>query len=99
MLNLVLYVTNLIVGIFFLNTAFSVLRRSFSVRRSRKRRALDLLLFSLSFMTGIVPIVSPGLLMNGYAFAAGTFIVIYDAANFVYALYRDGQARQRYIEP
>ncbi len=73
MLNLVLHVTNLIVGIFFLNTAFSVLRRSFSVRRSRKRRALDLLLFSLSFMTGIVPIVSPGLLMNGYAFAAGTF--------------------------
>ena len=27
------------------------------------------------------------------------YLLIYGAANFVYALYRDGQARQRYIEP
>lgn len=94
-LNLVLHVTNLIVGIFFLVLAFANLRHSFSQAYTRKRRVAAVVLFVLLFMMGIVPIVSPGLLMKQYAFAAGTVFVIYGASCLVYALYREGKMQQK----
>lgn len=98
-LNLIFHVTNLIVGVFFLVIAFSIIKRTFSTTPSRRRRVLDILMFVLAFVMGIVPIVSSGLLLNEYAFLAGSFFTIYGAASLVYAMYRDGKMRMQQGEP
>lgn len=90
-LNLVFHFAGIMVGIFFLCVSFNFLKNSFVQSCPRKQSVLLKITAAISFMMGIVPFVSPVLLLSSYAFAAGTFILIYGTSYIVYALYLCGR--------
>lgn len=89
--NLVFNFTNLLVGVGFLLAAFTTLKKTFSEPRPRGRKIINYITAAVEVMLGIVPIVSKGLQLESYAFAAGTFILIFGMIEIVRTMYLAGK--------
>lgn len=90
-INLIFNFTNLLVGIFFLVTAFGRLKKAVSSSKAKIDRGINSIIAFMALCLGIVPIVSQGLLWDHYAFTAGTFIVIFGIMEIVEAMYQQSK--------
>lgn len=87
--NLVFSLTNLLVGAFFLSTAFFRLKKALTEAKTGMGRVMNLLIAAVALCLGVVPIVSRGLLWADYAFLCGTFLVLFGVVEICEAMVRE----------
>ncbi len=86
-----LKISNLIIGASFLLFAYYWLNRAFRYKKIFPKRIIGLTISALSFMLGILPIVTDAVSMNIYLISVGASLCIYGVSLFVYQAYKAGK--------
>ncbi len=88
--NILMALSNLIIGACFLIFAYHWLQRTLGYKIIYKR-VIGLIISLLAFTAGMLPLIVNGLVINTYMITVGTFMWLYGVGMFVYRAYKNGK--------
>lgn len=88
--SLVQRFTDLIIGAFFMLSAYRQIRNTFTLKMKPYQKILTTLSAVLLFLLGLVPIISINFEFVKYAVIAGICILVYGTWKIVYSMYQNG---------
>lgn len=89
--SVMLRLTNLLVGVFFLIYACKQIRKSSAPQLHTRRRILYIASGGVLFVLGIVPILFRGMEFTPYAGVAGVWILLYGISLIAFSMYENGK--------
>lgn len=89
--KVLLYLSNYLLGIFFLFVAYRWARKAFVPTLPLKSRGIKMAFAAIAFLLGMVPVITAGLVLWKYVFTAGTFLLLYGAGKVVHAMHENGK--------
>lgn len=93
--SLLLRFSGVLLGCVFLYQAYRWARAFFERHTVKSLRICYMMLAVVAFLMGMVPIVSSGLTLWHYVFAAGSFILLYGTGQILHAMYSNGKQNSR----
>lgn len=89
--GLLLRFTNILMGDVFLFLAYRWAKKGFVRIFSKGTRMSCLVFAAISLAMGVVPLISPGLILHQYVFTTGTFAMLFGTGIIVRTMYENGK--------
>lgn len=89
--SLLLYLSNYLIGGFFLFAAYRWVKNAFDRSLPMRSRVIKMIFGAVAFLLGMVPVITAGLVLWHYVFTAGTLLLIYGVGKIVHAMYENGR--------